>query len=300
MDIIHEDAVVIQPLNKDWYQNKVAAMDMLRLDLIHPIISGNKWFKLKYNLQQARLNNNYNGIITFGGGFSNHLIAAAAAAKEYGYKITAIVRGKYEVLTPTLKDCIDLGMELIFVTKQEYANKENPEWLQTITDAKNKLIIPEGGANEWGRLGAEDIVRYIPEGYTDVCVSVGSGTTLIGLRNALPASVNVTGFVPMKGGSYLMDEIMTHIPDKKKQVRLVDNWHFGGFGKWNSELIDFMNEFHKQNEIPLDIIYTSKMMYGIKELLSGEKPYFNDGARVLCIHTGGLQGNISVKEQLEY
>lgn len=299
MDIIHEDAVVIQPLNNDWYQNKVAAMDMLRLDLIHPVISGNKWFKLKYNLQQAKVKG-YDSIITFGGGFSNHLVAAAAAAKEYGYKITAIVRGKYDVLTPTLKDCIELGMELIFVTKQEYANKENPEWLQTITDTKNKLVIPEGGANEWGRLGAQDITRYILEGYTDVCVSVGSGTTLIGLRNALPASVNVTGFVPMKEGNYLLDEIMTHLPGKSKRVKLFDYWHFGGFGKWNSELIDFMNEFHKKHEIPLDIIYTSKMMYGVKELLSGERPYFNDGARVLCIHTGGLQGNISVKGKLEY
>jgi len=273
------------------------SVDILRLDLLHPIISGNKWYKLKYNILYAQ-QHAYKSILTFGGGFSNHLVAAAAAAKAYGLRSIGMVRGVYPHLTPTLQSCIDLGMQLIFISKEEYNRRTDATYIAQLSAAyQNPFIIPEGGANEYGRLGIADIAKMISSVYTHICVSVGSGTTLAGLRNALPAAQNILGFVPMKNGSYLETEIAGHLsPEKNTNWKLYDNWHFGGFGKYNEELIGFMNSFYEQNHIPLDMVYTGKMMYGLQELLrSGHSP---ETAAILCIHTGGLQGNASIKGSL--
>lgn len=299
MDTIDESRVIIQPLNEEWYQRKVAAMDMLRLDLLHPVISGNKWYKLRLNIKHAQ-ENGQKAIVTFGGGYSNHLVATAYAAKLYGIKATGIVRGNYEVLTPSLQQCRAEGMELIFVSQEDYKNKNDSEWInKLVANFDELLIIPEGGANEWGRAGAGLINRFIKNTYTHVAVSVGSGTTMIGIRNKINERQQVLGFVPMKQGVYLKGYISEHIqPGSNKNWQLFDNWHFGGFGKWNDELLSFMNDFYRQNNIPLDIIYTSKMMYGIKDMLMAGD--FDEGARILCVHSGGLQGNVSVKDKLIY
>lgn len=308
MDIIHEDNAVIQPLNSDWHPSDLRCIDMLRLDLLHPVISGNKWYKLKYNLQYVA-EAGYTTVLTFGGAYSNHLVATAAAAKEKQVKAIAIVRGTYAAheLTPTLKDCTELGMQLVFVTREEYAKKNDEQWLQELSNQfSDPFIIPEGGANEWGRKGAEDIAKLIPAFYTHICVSIGSATTFIGLRNALPASQQLLGFVPMKNGIYLEDEISKHLQhDKNSNWQIFDKWHFGGFGKWNDELIKFMNDFYRMNSIPLDIVYTGKMMFGVRSLSFGE-PFkiskCDDSgeaqASVLCIHSGGVQGNVSIKDRL--
>jgi len=295
-----ESKVIIQPLNKHWYANKVATVDVLRLDLIDPVISGNKWYKLKYNLQYAK-EQDYKSILTFGGAYSNHLIAAAAAAQQYGIPAIGVVRGNDGTgLTDTLKSCITYGMQLHFISREEYAGKDDVEWLKQLSlQFDGPLIIPEGGANEQGRLSAGDIAAFISPGYTHVLMSAGTGTTFIGLRNALPASQQLSGFVPMKGGAYLKDEIISHLLDEQNvNWQLFDQWHFGGFGKWNDELVSFMNDFYNVNNIPLDIVYTGKMMYGIRELLAGD--FFPLSARILCIHSGGLQGNASVSDRLVY
>jgi len=299
MDIIDDRLAVIQPLSKFWYLKKVAAMDMLRLDLLHPVVSGNKWYKLRLNMDYAK-NNFYKTIVTSGGGYSNHLVATAYIAKKFGLKSVGIVRGKYDVLTPTLKDCKAQGMKLIFVTQEDYKNQHQPGWAENLVAHFDEvLIIPEGGANERGRAGAGLLKRFIDGSYTHIAVSVGTGTTLIGLRNKLDEEQQVLGFVPMKQGAYLEKYIGEHIEQgKNKNWRLLDTWHFGGFGKWNDGLLHFMNDFYHENKIPLDIVYTSKMMYGIKEMLDDN--FFNSSDRVLCIHTGGLQGNVSVKDRLDY
>lgn len=301
MDIISEDRAVIQHLNKDWYHNSAAAIDMLRLDLIHPIISGNKWYKLKHNLKAAKAAGAAQ-ILTFGGAYSNHLIAAAAAAKEYGIPATGVVRGLYAKDTPTLTltACTEMGMTLVFVSKEDYNKKTDPIYLQQLQETcGSAYIIPEGGANQEGRLGSEDIAQLIPVGYTHVCVSIGTGTTFIGLRNALPASVNMLGFAPFKYGAYLKDEVATHLNDATSHNwDVYTQYNFGGFGKWNSDLLTFMNEFYDANKIPLDMVYTAKMMYGIKEMLSNGA--FGPEARILCVHTGGLQGNSAVQQYLVY
>jgi 1-aminocyclopropane-1-carboxylate deaminase len=299
MDTIDERRAVIQPLNKFWYENKVAALDMLRLDLIHPVVSGNKWFKLRLNMSHA-IESGYKTIITSGGGYSNHLVATAYAAKLFGIKAIGVVRGKYHELTPTLQACKDDGMELIFVTQEDYALRHQPGWAKKLVAHFDEIfMIPEGGANEWGRAGAGLLSRFVKDSYTHIIVSVGTGTTMIGLRNKISDQQQLLGFVPMKQGAYLKEYITGHVtPVKNINWQLFDQWHFGGFGKWNAELISFMNDFYKENNIPLDIVYTSKMMYGIREMLTGN--YFSSADKILCIHSGGLQGNVSVRDMLVY
>ena len=299
MDTIDERKAIIQPIAKGWYSQPVAVLDMLRLDLLHPVISGNKWFKLRLNIRHA-IDGGFKTIVTFGGGFSNHLIATAYAAKMFGIKSIGIVRGRYDVLTPTLAGCKDAGMQLIFASKEEYERKEDMNWIREMATHFDELfIIPEGGANEWGRAGAGLIDRFISHDYTHLALSVGTGTTLAGLRNKLDARQQLLGFVPMKQGAYLQSHIAEHLQaNKNTNWQLFDDWHFGGFGKWNDELLQFMNDFHQTTNIPLDIVYTSKMMYGIRELLTAG--FFAPDARILCIHTGGLQGNVSVKDKLSF
>ena len=299
MDTIDESRVIIQPLNPEWYQQKVAALDMLRLDLVHPVVSGNKWYKLRLNMQHA-IDGGFKAILTFGGGYSNHLIATAVTAKKFGIASVGIVRGKYDILTPTLEACKTEGMELIFVSQEDYNNKHEPEWARNLAAHFDELfIIPEGGANEWGRVGAGLINRFINDSYTHIVLSAGTGTTLTGLRNKLDGKQQVLGFVPMKQGMHFAGHITEHLlADKNRNWQLFDEWHFGGFGRWNKELLMFMNGFYSANNIPLDMVYTAKMMYGMQQMLIAD--YFDREDKILCIHTGGLQGNVSVKSELVY
>ena len=298
MDINH-NAVTIESLNPLWYDHQVAAIDMLRLDKIHPIVSGNKWFKLKHNITACK-QQGYDTILTFGGGYSNHLVATADATKEAGLKSIGIVRGEELQQNPsaTLQECIAADMELQYVSRTQYKERYNTIWQKELSEQYKAYVIPEGGANEEGRTGAADIAELIPDvkNYTHLLVSVGTGTTLAGLRNAIPETVNVLGFAPMKGGAYLNDELKEFIEDKPYHI--YDNWHLGGFGKSNGELIEFMNDFYKMNNIPLDMVYTAKMMYGLEEMLHNNK--FNEDDKLLCIHTGGLQGNNSITDLLNY
>jgi 1-aminocyclopropane-1-carboxylate deaminase len=289
----------ITPISKDWYGNSVSKINMLRLDEVHHVISGNKWYKLKHNIIHIQ-KEGYKGLLTFGGAFSNHLVAAAAVAKEYGIASIGIVRGEQDGnnWSHTLKQCAEYGMQLVFVTREEYKKKIDISWLQELQSKyANYYIIPEGGANEWGRNGSAEIASYISGEYTHICVSVGTGTTLAGIASQLPDNTNIFGYAPMKGGAYLQEEIQQLLP-QHKNIQIFDEWHFGGFGKWNEELTGFMNEFYSVNHISLDMVYTAKMMYGIKQQLQAR--IFSANASVLCIHTGGLQGNGSIAHLLNY
>ncbi len=288
----------IQHLNKTWYNNRVSAIDMLRLDMVHPIVSGNKWYKLKHNIAYAKAHQ-FSSVLTFGGAYSNHLIATAAAAHYYGITAIGIVRG-YNTNTETLKACQSYGMQLVPISYEEYNLKAEPDYLQQLSITYNApFIIPEGGANEQGRLGCEEIAQYIPAGYTHVCLSLGTGTTFIGLRNALNADISLLGYVPMKGGKYLQEEVAKYLYlENNTHWQLFDDWHNGGFGKWTEEQLSFMNTFNEMNNIPLDLVYTAKMMMGLEEQL--HNGFFDTNARILCIHTGGLQGNVSVADKLHY
>ncbi len=278
-----------------------AAIDVLRLDLLHPIVSGNKWFKLFYNIEEAKAEGR-DTLITFGGAWSNHLVATAAAAKAAGFKSLGLVRGLHGAVTstPILQLCRSYGMQLEFLTRSQYKSKAEKELIGYFqSHHPTAWIIPEGGANEAGRTGAAHITEFIPPSYTHVCISVGTGSSFIGLRNALPASTRLLGFAPMKSGSYLNNSVANMLlPEKNCNFELLDRWHFGGFGKWKPELISFMNQFYEETSMPLDVVYTGKMMYGVSDLL--KEGYFSSRDRVLCIHTGGLPGNASVSNLLRF
>lgn len=274
-------------------QPLVTAVDMLRLDVLHPVVSGNKWFKLKYNLEEA-IHRKCTCLLTFGGGYSNHLVATAFAAQEANLTSIGIIRGIYKEPTPSLLECVTYGMKLIYVPISEYKNKNDIHWLSSIVDSLSETyIVPEGGANEQGRLGAALIGQYIATEYTHIAVSVGSGTTLAGIHSVLHPHQQLLGFVPMKGGKGLINDISPWlIRPHQNNIHLFDEYHFGGFGKYNQQLILYMNDFYKIYDVPLDIIYTSKMMWGIEHLL--RSGYFPAQSKILCIHSGGLQGNRSI------
>lgn len=297
MDTTLKVTPFIQKLAPEWYDNKLAEIAMLRLDVVHPVISGNKYYKLKENIRKCKAIGK-SSLLTFGGGYSNHLIATAAMAQEAGLDSIGIIRGVYNELTPTLKDCEGYGMKLYHIPIAEYRKKEDKGWLDRLAeDHGHPYIIPEGGANKEGRAGVADIARYIPPGYNHIAVSVGTGTTLAGIVNS--THVLVSGFAPMKKGSYIADDVMEYINDKRiDNYKVYDEWHYGGFGKYNDELLNFMNDFYYVNDIPLDVVYTSKMMCGVIQLVRDGR--FSKTDKLLCIHTGGLQGNVSVRDKLVF
>lgn len=298
MAITDDRLAVIQPLNKFWYQNKVAALDMLRLDRLHEVVSGNKWYKLRLNLLYAQ-EKHLKTIVTFGGGYSNHLVATAYAAQHYGLASVGIVRGRYDELTPTLRSCKEYGMELLFVTQEDYNNKHQPGWAEELVRHFDEIyIIPEGGANQKGRDGAALINRFIDKNYSHVVLAVGTGTTMAGILQDLSPQQKVMGFVPMKEHHEQEHYLTEHLPPSVGNWQLFSDHHFAGFGRWNNTLLDFMNDFYRENNIPLDVVYTGKMMYNLHAMLMENE--FSSCDRVLCIHSGGLQGNVSVREKLIY
>jgi 1-aminocyclopropane-1-carboxylate deaminase/D-cysteine desulfhydrase-like pyridoxal-dependent ACC family enzyme len=288
---VDESKIFIQDLPS--WGSEEQQISMLRLDAIHPIISGNKWFKLQYNLEAA-VQQKCTGILTFGGAFSNHLIATAAAAQANKLSSIGMVRGMLDPtkeLNPVLQQCQNYGMKIFFLSREDYAQKEKLPFLEKLNKKYPQYyIIPEGGANEEGRKGMVSLAQYIPHNCSHILLCVGSGTTFAGLRNALPLSQQLMGFAPMKGGNYLSKEIQNHIQTQQdNHWEISDQFHYGGFGKITEEVINFMHQFDQQYGFKLDRVYTAKMMMGLKQLLS-EKA-FPSNAKILCIHSGGLTGN---------
>lgn len=285
-EVVDESLVSVQLLH-DFFPG--VPVSMLRLDALHPVVSGNKWFKLKYTIQEA-LALNCRTLLSFGGAYSNHLIALAAAAQHAGLHSVGVVRGLVP-LNDVLRRCQDYGMSLHFIDREAYRHKDHPEFLQDIGRRfPDAYLVPEGGAGQAGRKGAGEISRWIDGSYTHILLSVGTGTTFAGLRNALPAIQHMMGFAPMKGGTYLADEIRIHLlRQQDANWSLTDRFAFGGFGKITEPLAVFMRHFHEQYGFALDRVYTAKMMFGLRQLL--EEKTFPEGARLLCIHTGGLTGN---------
>jgi 1-aminocyclopropane-1-carboxylate deaminase len=264
-------------------QNK--KLDILRLDKIHETISGNKWFKLKYNLLEAQ-KLTAETMVSFGGAYSNHLHALAYAGKLLNLKTVGLVRGE-EVHNPTLNDCKNWGMELQFISREAYRNKTAPDFLESLADQfPSSYIIPEGGDNKLGQLGCAEILSdTMKEEYDIICCSVGTGTTISGIAESYRKKI--WGFAPFKNAHSLKEKLSTQIPN----LDYISDYHFGGFGKWNNELLEFRADFSKNYQIELDKIYTAKMFFGLQEILS--KNVESRNQKILVIHTGGLQGNRS-------
>jgi len=276
------------------------SLTIKREDLNHPFISGNKLRKLKYNLLQAKAENKTT-LLTFGGAFSNHIAAVAYAGKEQGFKTIGVIRGDelfYKIEeNPTLKFAQENGMQFEFVSREDYRNKSEISFIEKLKEKFGDFyLVPEGGANELAVKGCEEILTDEDAVFNYVCCAVGTGGTISGLINSALPNQKILGFPALKG-DFLIDEI--RIFAQKDNWELISDYHFGGYGKINLELIEFINAFFDENKVPLDPIYTGKMFFGVIDLIS--KKYFPPYSKILLIHTGGLQGiegmNLKLKQK---
>lgn len=280
----------IQELHDPVFQTAGVRILIKREDMNHPYVSGNKWWKLKYNLEEAKKLGK-NTLLTFGGAYSNHIYATAAAAHEVGWKSIGIIRGEETLpLNHTLTFAKSRGMQLEYVSRADYRKKHESEFIQKLHDQFGDFyLIPEGGTNELAVKGVTEFARQLEHevDFDYVCLSVGTGGTLAGMIEGLAQSKKVIGFSSLKGGEFLEEEIRKYT-DKNGNWDLIHDYHFGGYGKTTSALIQFIEQIEMQFDLPLDPIYTSKMMFGILDLL--KKRYFRSGSVILAIHTGGQQG----------
>ncbi len=262
---------------------------MRREDLIHPFVSGNKFRKLKYNLLQAKIENQET-LLTFGGAFSNHIAALAYAGKEQGFKTIGIIRGdelqSKILVNPTLKFAQECGMIFKFVSREDYRHKTEVDFIEDLKQEFNNFyLVPEGGTNEFAVKGCQEILTDEDAEFDFVCCSIGTGGTISGIINSILPHQKVLGFPALKG-DFLKEEIRKFA--RNENWELITDYHFGGYGKVNPELIAFINQFYLENQIPLDPIYTGKMVFGVMDLI--KKNYFPENSKILLIHTGGIQG----------
>lgn len=268
-----------------------------REDRIHSFISGNKYRKLKYNLQEAK-KLGYGTLLTFGGAFSNHIAAVAAAGNEFGHKTVGVIRGE-ELANkvnenPTLQFAQSQGMQFKFVSRTDYRSKEENSFIKSLeNEFGNFYLVPEGGTNELAVKGCEEILKDEDKMFNYICCAVGTGGTISGLINASKLYQEILGFPALKG-DFLSVNISKFV--SKKNWQLITDYHFGGYAKVNKELIDFINQFKNSYNIPLDPVYTGKLMFGVIKMI--EANYFKKNSKILVIHTGGLQGITGMNKKL--
>lgn len=291
--------IPLQVIHEPIFEHYGVQLNVLRLDLTHAHISGNKWFKLKYNLLEAK-KEGQNTLLTFGGAFSNHIAATAAAGKEFGFTTIGIIRGEEQaVLNPTLQFALECGMQLHYVSRSLYRNKEAlSDYVKEHFQQKNLYLIPEGGSNLLGVKGCVEILNHINVPFDVVCCATGTGATFAGLVYSLKPAQKAIGFQVLKAEGYIKNEVVNWL----KQPELIElkqcenpnwevneNYHFGGYARVNDTLKAFVGKFSNTHQLPLDMIYTGKMMFGIYDLV--QQGCFEKGTTIVAIHTGGLQGN---------
>ena len=259
-----------------------------RLDLVHPQISGNKFFKLKYNFLEAK-RQGYQHILSFGGAYSNHIAATAFAAQQFGFKSVGVIRGEEladRPLNPTLATAQQFGMKLHFVSRDEYRRKQRPEYLAELArHFPEHYVIPEGGTNALAIQGCQEILKDSDAQFDVICCAVGTGGTISGLIEASHAHQQILGFSALKG-SFLKDEVAQLT--KKTNWNILDDYCCGGYAKTSAALVQFIRDFEAEFSILLEQVYTAKMLMGIFDLI--EKNYFLARSKLLVIHSGGLQG----------
>ena len=289
----------VQKLNSSFLKQHNIDLFIKRDDLIHPEISGNKWRKLKYNLLAAQQQNK-NTLLTFGGAYSNHIHATAAAGKHFNFKTIGIIRGeKYNPLNPTLQDASDWGMQLDYVSRILYRQKHTNKLIKNLKNKYGEFyLIPEGGNNELALSGCAEIIKELDNNYDTICIDCGTGATISGMITEINNTTQLLGFAVLKNASFLYQDIKQLLNNYNGKIS--NNWsinldfHFGGFAKTTPELFEFIKTFKKQHGIQLEPVYTGKMFYGIFELI--KQGYFKANSRILVIHTGGLQGLRGYKE----
>ena len=289
MEKINFENITIDKISLPAFREKQVESSVLRLDKIHPVISGNKWFKLRFYLEEAKRLQKKT-IVTFGGAYSNHIVATAAASRLNDIKSIGIIRGEEPgILSPTLLQAKEFGMQLIFVSRENY--KEKKIWNSLLTSGN--FIIDEGGYGEKGAEGAATILDHCKkEDFTHICCAVGTGTMLAGLTRASSNEQSLIGISVLKNNLEI-DENVWALSDKNN-FKIVHDYHFGGYAKHKPELIQFMNEFYTQTNIPSDFVYTGKLFFAVNDLI--KKNYFPVESKLLVIHSGGLQGNASLEK----
>ncbi|CAM2947940.1 1-aminocyclopropane-1-carboxylate deaminase [Flavobacterium succinicans] len=273
-------------------------LEIKREDLLHPFVSGNKFRKLKYNVLQAKAEN-HSVLLTFGGAFSNHIAAVAYAGKEQGFETIGVIRGdelRDKISeNPTLSFAQECGMRFEFVTREAYRHKTDAAFIEELKAQFGSFyLVPEGGTNDLAVKGCEEILTELDADFDFVCCAVGTGGTISGLINSALPHQKVLGFPALKG-DFLQDEIRNFVQDKNWELQT--DYHFGGYGKVTAEFIEWMNWFYAQTGIPLDPIYTGKMVFGVMDLI--QRNYFPPNSKILMIHTGGLQGIAGMNIQLQ-
>ena len=291
-----------QKVNLPLLEEKKVEFFIKREDLIHPFVSGNKFRKLKYNLEEAKLQKNQT-LLTFGGAFSNHIVATAVAGNLNGFKTIGVIRGdelgkdleKTLDNNSTLREAHKNGMTFEFVSRESYRNKSEESFINQLKGKfEDFYLIPEGGTNELAIKGCEEILTEEDANFDYICSAVGTGGTISGIINSTKKHQKVIGFPALKG-DFLEAEIRQFV--KKENWSLQTNYHFGGYAKYEEELIRFINKFKKDTNILLDPIYTGKMIFGILDLIKKDK--FKKGSKVLAIHTGGIQGIEGFNQKLK-
>lgn len=267
-------------------------IDMLRLDKIHSFISGNKWFKLRYYLEEAKVQKKKR-VITFGGAWSNHLLATAAACQLHQLECTGIIRGeKPALLSDTLQRAMGMGMQLVFLDRGDYAAKKIPAELCH----QDHYFIQQGGYGEQGARGAAEMMKHADRErtYTHILCAVGTGTMLAGLLRTIIPPQQATGISVMKNNFQLEEDVKRLTGNSINHFRIIHDYHFGGYARYDPSLMHFMNEWYTATAIPTDIVYTGKLCFAVNDLAN--KNYFPGGSRVLLIHSGGITGNASLKK----
>jgi len=260
-----------------------------RDDLIHPIISGNKWRKLKYILDHA-LQLKAHTIISMGGAYSNHLHALAFVGKQLNLKTVGYIRGEQpQNFSPTLLDVQKWGMELRFISRADYRDLRNYKLFDQLPDIQQgEYWLPEGGATKLALQGVSEIISEIDIDFDVLCVPCGTGTTLAGLVDENTSDYRVDGFLALKGGSFLTQDVKALFGEKENNWSILLDYHFGGFAKSNQQLFSFIKNFSMLYAIELEQVYTGKMLYGLFDLI--RQDYFEPEQKIIAIHTGGLQG----------
>ena len=300
LDYLLQQLAIQQPspeqvITPSWSGLEHLNLTVKRDDLLHAIISGNKWRKLQYSLLAA-LQQNIAHIVSFGGGFSNHLHALGYCCHALNIKFTAIVRGDYSANpSPMLKDLLKWHTDIQYVTKVSYRQRDEPDYLRQLQDRFGKvMIIPEGGSNELALQGIAELVDELLQTYDYIIAPVASGGTLAGLIKAKHNTpCKILGIGVLKGEDYLAELVQNLLPSDLQTLpsahwSINHDYHFDGYAKSSQELHDFCDDFYQQTQIAIEPIYSGKLFFALRDLIG--QGYFPQGSKVLALHTGGLQG----------
>ncbi|MEO7982885.1 MAG: pyridoxal-phosphate dependent enzyme [Bacteroidota bacterium] len=291
MEEISLNKITTDSLSLPISREKTRQADVLRLDKIHPFVSGNKWFKLRYYLEEAKATGKKT-IVTYGGAWSNHILATAAACKINGLHSIGIIRGEATTaMSPTLQQAKELGMQLIYMSREDYRQRKIPEELQQ----SGYYFIAEGGYGPAGADGAATILDHCrKENYTHICCAAGTGTMTAGLVKGALSTQTIIAVSVLKNNLDLEKDIQRLAANGPALFQLIHDYHFGGYAKYQPALIAFMNEFYHDTGVPSDFVYTGKLFFAINELARNN--FFPEGSKIIIIHSGGLPGNASLSK----